>query len=101
MNKGAREQTKPMEDVHFAIPSQGEVVPDTVTPGDGRAMMPEVPNLDPTTREGPGEQTARECDQPVGQVSPPGQLFRRSSRVNKGETSKFKDYVTGEEVENL
>ena len=64
-----------------------------MTSRDMREVILDVPSLEPIVHEGPGEQVARERDQPAGQVSPPRQEVevRRSNRVNKGETTKFKD----------
>ena len=111
MNKGAGKQMRPVEDVHFSIPNQGVSDPDIVTSRDIREPSEVVPG-DPSPElivhdagpvGGPGEQVDRERDQPAVQVSPPRQEagVRRSNRINKGETNKYKDYLMGDEVEKF
>ena len=111
MNKGAGKQMRPVEDVHFSIPNQGVSDPDIVTSRDIREpseVVPGDPSPEPIVHDagpvgGPGEQVDRERDQPAVQVSPPRQEagVRRSNRINKGETNKYKDYLMGDEVEKF
>ena len=102
-----------MEDVHGHVPppaqgiqeprevsrrsvdrDQGETSPDLedqVYQGSGQTAV----QRDPIAIE-PGPPAVQEPVMPQPQPS-----VRRSSRANKGETSRYKDFVTGEDVEEL
>ena len=94
MNTGAGKKTRPGDDVHFSIPSYGgqEIEPS--------AGVPCVPISEPITHD---DTLAVDPVRPASPVSPPRREaeVRRSSRVNKGKTSVFKDYLTGDEMETL
>ena len=110
MNKGAGKQKKSTEDVHVPLPAQEpqEVVPRAVNPESdevGSDVQDQVlqgdRQADAGVRDGPlvaGPMPAAV----QGQVGPqPQAMVRRSSRSNKGETSRFKDFITGGDIEEL
>ena len=91
MNTGAGKQTRPGDDVHFSIPSYGG------QESESSEGVPCVPISEPITHD---DDIAADPVRPASPVSPPRREaeVRRSSRVNKGKTSMFKDYLTGDEM---
>ena len=114
MNKGAGNQSRPADDVHFSIPSDStERDRDRVLPretSESNVTAPSAPNPEPTIHvDKPAVEPVRpvtvEHDPPAVRVgsSPPRQEagIRRSSRATKGKTSMYKDYLTGNEIGEL
>ena len=114
MNKGAGNQSRPADDVHFSIPSDSsEHDHDRVLPreiSEPNVTTPSAPNPEPTIHVDepavePVRPVAVEHDPPAIRVgsSPPRQEagIRRSSRATKGKTSMYKDYLTGNEIGEL
>ena len=113
MNKGAGKQKDSMEDVHVHVPppAQGIPEPREVSRGSVDRVQGETSSdLENRVYQGSG-QTAVQRDPLAIEPGPPAvqepvmpqpqPSVRRSSRANKGETSRYKDFVTGEDVEEL
>jgi len=95
MNMGAGKQARPVDDVHFSIPGHGG--PESRVTSESSAGVPSAPISEHVTDDA---DPAVDPVRPASQVSPPRQEaeVRRSSRVNKGKTNVFKDYLTGDEM---
>ena len=113
MNKGAGKQRKSTEDVHVPVPVNETLGPQELSQRnvDPRSdevssdMQDQVHYDDGQADAGTQGGQAATGPRPVtaqGQVGlqPPAEV-RRSGRSNKGETSRFKDFIIGEEVEEL
>ena len=113
MNKGAGKQKDSMEDVHVHVPPPAQGIPEPREVSRGsvdRDQGETSSDLENQVYEGSG-QTAAQRDPLAIEPGPPAvqepvipqpqPSVRRSSRSNKGETSRYKDFVTGEDVEEL